>query len=135
MSRPFGPDARRDAGDLAHQLAAIVERAGRSEWSAVATTLAAWRRQAAAARDASWRAAAAQRALVATRDELRGRLDAYRSKAAALGRVEAPRLAELHRRARDVLYTAPTDLSIAGELVDAYRQELAGLADGRSECR
>lgn len=57
------------------------------------------------------------------RDQLRGLLSAYRAKAAALGLIEEPTIADLVDEAHSELYTAPTDLSRADELL----QELADL--------
>ena len=68
----------------------------------------------------------ANRAPLATRNELRGRLDAYRAKAYRLGLLENPALAALYARAQEVLFTAPTDLAAADELVRRYQQALAG---------
>ncbi len=73
---------------------------------------------------------AAQAALVAnrlpldTRQELRGRLEALTAKAGAKGRAEDPMLADLVIQARQVLYTSPTALDLAIDLVDKYQQRL-----------
>ncbi|HLN16224.1 MAG TPA: hypothetical protein VK277_05650 [Acidimicrobiales bacterium] len=58
----------------------------------------------------------------ATRDELRGRLEAYRAKAKALGRSEDRQLDRLYVEARDVLYSAPCDLDRAHALVVEYQR-------------
>ena len=58
------------------------------------------------------------------RNQLRGRLDGYRAMAIRRGLVEDGQLAALHARARDALYTAPTDLADAEALVQAYREAL-----------
>ena len=58
---------------------------------------------------------------VATRNELRGRLGAYRAKARAMGRAEDLGLEALYGRARDVLFAAPCDLAAAEGLVAAYQ--------------
>ena len=73
---------------------------------------------------------AARAALVAnrlpldTRQELRGRLDALSAKALAKGKVEDAILADLAIRARQVLYTSPTALDLAMNLVESYEQRL-----------
>ena len=59
-----------------------------------------------------------------TRQELRGRLDALTAKAIAKGKVENPLLTDLAARARQVLYSSPTDLSMAIDLVREYEQGL-----------
>jgi len=58
------------------------------------------------------------------RNELRGRLDAYRAKANRLGLLEDSRLCELYDHAHRELYSAPTDLTAAEELVRRYQQGL-----------
>lgn len=65
--------------------------------------------------------------LLARRDELRGRLEAYRAKAAGLGYAEHDALTVAHARARELLYTAPCDLRAATRAVFAYQQALAAL--------
>jgi hypothetical protein len=55
------------------------------------------------------------------RQELRGRLDAYRAKAYALGQDEDVNLDRLYRSAREVLYTAPCDLARAERRLAAYQ--------------
>lgn len=63
--------------------------------------------------------------LLARRDELRGRLTAYRAKAIALGHAEEPALTVLHATASDLLFTAPCDLRGATRAVHAYARALA----------
>jgi hypothetical protein len=64
------------------------------------------------------------RSAVAAREELRGRLDAYRAKAQAVGQGEDIELHRLYAEARDVLFSAPCDLVEAGALVTAYRRSI-----------
>jgi hypothetical protein len=59
-----------------------------------------------------------------TRQELRGRLDALTAKALAKGKAEDPILTDLAIQARQVLYTSPTDLNLATNLVKSYEQRL-----------
>jgi hypothetical protein len=72
-------------------------------------------------------ALAANRLPLDTRQELRGRLDALTAKALAKRQVEDPILADLAMQARQVLYTSPTDLDLARELVRGYEQRLNSL--------
>jgi hypothetical protein len=111
---------------LAAELDAIARAAGSASWIDLATGLADWRRRAEDRLAATTATAAQHRALLGERDELRGRLDAYEAKAARLGRLEDPELSELHRKAHDVLHTAPTDLAEAGALVERYCDALRG---------
>ena len=64
------------------------------------------------------------RSAVAARDELRGRLDAYRAKAQAVGQGEDLELHRLYVEARGVLFSAPCDLVEAGALVTAYQRSI-----------
>ncbi|TYK50428.1 hypothetical protein [Actinomadura decatromicini] len=62
--------------------------------------------------------------LLDRRGELRGRLEAYRAKAARLGVVEDERLTELYGEARDVLWTAPCDLRRATTVLAEFQRAL-----------
>ena len=84
--------------------------------------LGEWRARASERRDSACRSASEHRALLATRDELRGRLDAYHAKAAHLGRLEDPHIADVYGQAHAALFTAPTDLSVAADLVSRYQE-------------
>ena len=69
--------------------------------------------------------------LLSQRDELRGLLDAYRAKAARLGAVEDSDLDARYRQARDLLWTAPCDLTAAAAAVTSYQQAVLGLSQPR----
>ena len=69
-------------------------------------------------------AVTANRRPVETRRELRGRLEALKAKALARGRAEDPILADLSAQAKQILYTRPTDLAKAIELVTQYEKHL-----------
>jgi hypothetical protein len=60
------------------------------------------------------------------RRELRGRLEAYKAKAQALGRAEDAGLNQRFQAAHEVLYSAPCDLDEAARLVTAYQMALTG---------
>jgi hypothetical protein len=66
-------------------------------------------------------------AALARRDELRGLLGAYKAKAARLGAVEDPGLAERYDLARTLLWTAPCDLAAAEAAVTGYQQAVLGV--------
>ena len=70
--------------------------------------------------------------LLAVRDELRGRLDAYRAKAAAQGRAEDLELGKLYDRVRDALYEAPCDLDRARAFADDYQHALRAGVPGEA---
>lgn len=66
----------------------------------------------------------ANRLPLATRLELRGRVDALGAKALAKGKAEDPVLADLTVRSRQALYSSPTDLAEAIDLVKQYELRL-----------
>jgi hypothetical protein len=59
-----------------------------------------------------------------TRQELRGRLDALQAKALARRLIEDPILTELAIHAKQLLYSRPTPLNKAAELVSQYEKRL-----------
>jgi hypothetical protein len=65
--------------------------------------------------------------LVARRDELRGRLEAYRAKAVARHLAENVLLGPVYMKAHTVLFTAPCDLRAATRAVYEYQTNLARL--------
>jgi hypothetical protein len=67
---------------------------------------------------------------IATRDELRGRLDAYRAKAQAIGLGENTELDRLFHDARDLLYSAPCDVGRAEDLVRAFQRAIRAADEG-----
>jgi len=69
------------------------------------------------------------------RDELRGLLDACEAKAHHLRLVENAELARMFARAQESLYTAPTDLAEASQLVHRYRAALGERARQRELTR
>jgi hypothetical protein len=64
--------------------------------------------------------------LLSQRSELRGRLDALRAKARAQGHAETAALLEVGQQARDLLYSRPTPLKRAADLVLRYEGLLSG---------
>jgi hypothetical protein len=68
--------------------------------------------------------------LLDRREELRGRLDAYRAKAARLGHLEDDELTALYERARALLWTSPCDLRGATAALSAYQQAVSARAKG-----
>jgi hypothetical protein len=116
------PPARPDlAGELEH----AVGLADAGAWQEAGEALERWRARATAACDEARRVAAANRAPIEQRDELRRRLGAYQVKARSLRLLEDPDLADLHAQAHRVLHTAPTDLDGAAELVRRYQEGLS----------
>ncbi|GAA3922661.1 hypothetical protein [Actinoplanes auranticolor] len=113
--------------DLRPDLAALDALAAAGHWALISPRLAEWSRRA-RERIAALRDAAARNAgMLAARNELRGRLDAYQAKAGRRGLAEDPALAPLAERARDALYTAPCDVDAARAAVNAYQDAVARL--------
>jgi chromosome segregation ATPase len=96
-----------------------------SRWGQLVDDAANLERSATRARERAEELREAADGLLARRDELRGRLEAYRAKAATLGYAEDEELTALHTRARELLYTAPCDLRAATRATFAYQQALA----------
>ncbi|MDS1271641.1 hypothetical protein RIF23_15200 [Lipingzhangella sp. LS1_29] len=70
------------------------------------------------------------RGLLERRAELRGRLDAYRMKASRLGQAEDPELTHMYRQARNLLWTAPSDLRTATVILARYQRAIQGYENG-----
>ncbi|WP_433345560.1 hypothetical protein ACQP25_24415 [Microtetraspora malaysiensis] len=62
--------------------------------------------------------------LIGRRDELRGRLEAYRAKAVRLGHAEDAALGEMYGEAHALLWTAPCDLRQATVALSAYQRAI-----------
>lgn len=115
-----GPDLRPD-------LAALDALAAAGHWALISPRLADWSRRARERIDALRAATARNAGMLAARNELRGRLDAYQAKAGRRGLAEDPTLAPLAERARATLYTAPCELDAARTAVNAYQDAVARL--------
>ena len=100
-------------------------RALTSNWRERRRRLDAWLARAEPLSADSTRALAVNRAPLQRRGELRGLLDAYRSKAADLGVIEDEEVAALVRAADQELHNAPTSLARAEQLVTQLSAVLA----------
>ena len=117
------PPLEVDTG-LDGQLQHIAQLAQDGDWTTAHAELARWTNSMQALTDRARAIVAANRAPIENRNRLRGMLDAYRAKAGRLGLVEEPEMEELFARARAALFTAPTDLDAASELVRAYQERV-----------
>ena len=120
IARPGLAPAPDSVAVLRARLADLDELGAAQRWRRLADGLSAVD---AAAREALARAdelTELASGLLARRDELRGRLEAFRAKAAARGLVEDPALTPLYTAAHDLLFTAPCDLRAATRAVQAY---------------
>jgi hypothetical protein len=110
--------------DLRPDLAAIDALAAAGQWALISPRLADWNRRAREQQTALRAAAAGNAGMLSTRNELRGRLDAYQAKALRRGLGEDGTLTTLAETARATLYTAPCDLDAARRAVNAYQEAL-----------
>jgi hypothetical protein len=132
LAKISGADLPRPAslpGDLEDELDRIVALARSGAWREADDALRRWGARTTSARGEAQRVAAANRAPIALRDELRGRLAAYQAKAQRLRLLEDAALAALHARAYRILHTAPTDLGEAGDALRRYQEGLSQTAE------
>lgn len=127
IANPGLPPAPSAAAALHERLGAMQALATGRRWRQLADELATLEPAIGRAREVAAALREAADGLLRRRAELRGRLDAYRVKAAASGLAEQQDLATLHRTAHDLLYTSPCDLPAATRAVVAYQQALADL--------
>ncbi|GAB1641082.1 hypothetical protein [Krasilnikovia sp. MM14-A1259] len=113
--------------DLGPDLAAIDALATAGHWSLLSPRLADWTRHARHRLDTVRDAAGRNSGLLAARNELRGRFDAYQAKAARRGAAEDATLTPLAEAARAALWTAPCDLDAARAAVNAYQDAVTAL--------
>jgi hypothetical protein len=119
VSEPLSLD-----GALESQLEDVEKIARHSAWREARAVLEQWTARARSLLEQAERIARENRAPIETRNELRGLLDACQAKATRLGLIEDTRLSGVFEQAHDSLYTAPTDLVKAAELVHRYRHAL-----------
>jgi hypothetical protein len=122
-----GPDGSEGVSDeLEQMLSDVTDFADSGSWRGARQALEEWTARADAALTDAVRAIDAARSPVQARNQFRALLDAYQVKAKRLGLLEDPDVAALHARAQDVLYTAPTDLALAAQLVRRYQEAISG---------
>ncbi len=110
--------------NLRPDLTAIELLAAAGHWSLIIGRLADWTRRANAQLAALREAAARNTGLLAARNELRGRLDAFKAKALGRGLSENEELSTLATAAHELLHRPPCDLDAARRAVDAYQTAL-----------
>jgi hypothetical protein len=106
------------------QLEDIAERPALGAWREARAALEQWTLRARSLVDQADQITAENRVPIEERNQLRGRLDAYQAKAGKLGLIEDLDLSSMFDEAYEALYTAPTDLARAAELVRCYQQAL-----------
>jgi hypothetical protein len=124
IAHPEVPAPRRALSEMAVGLREIESLVERREWESVRDALAGWTGHATAELERALAVAAANRAPIERRNHLRGLLKAYQGKARSRRLLEDREIGELFRRAEHELYTAPTDLRAATELITRYQEVL-----------
>lgn len=112
------------SGGLADRLDEVFEPDPVARWEHRRAMLDRWLAQATSFRKQLLRALEVSGAALERRDELRGRLQAFEVKMAAVGRAEDPGLVAIVERAWDELYTAPTNLDAAEKAVSLLARDL-----------
>ncbi|MDL4818885.1 hypothetical protein [Actinomadura opuntiae] len=138
IASPVLPDLTDMSATLADRLAAVggppraanAHAAKGGGWNELAGRVTDLEREARGALDRARRDVEMIRGLLDRREELRGRLEAYRAKAARLGGAEDAGLAALYERARELLWTSPCDLRKATVTLSEYQQAITSRAKG-----
>ncbi|GAA1895500.1 hypothetical protein [Streptantibioticus ferralitis] len=119
------PAVNGPANVLREQLAAAAEYHRAGQWHRLSPLLDGLEQSADEELDRARASLTAVTAPLAVRAELRGRLDAYKAKAARHGMAEDPLLVERYDQARRLLWSAPCDLRAAEHAVRRYQQAVA----------
>jgi hypothetical protein len=126
------PQVPADRTDLSARLAALDTLLAAGRWTRLSSELDLLERELASAAGNFRDTERTVVALLSRRDELRGLLDAYKAKAARLGAAEDPGLAARYDQARELLWTAPCDLTAAADAVNGYQQAVLAIGARRS---
>jgi hypothetical protein len=126
ISVPIAAEPPRMPEQLEARLADVRALADRGDWRSAQHRLEQVNDDARALLDEAQRVLKVNRAPIEARNQFRALLDAYQVKAASLGMVEDPDVAAIYAQARNALYTAPTDLSLVGQLVRRYQEAISG---------
>jgi hypothetical protein len=134
IASPASQDPLPDVSGLAGQLASLPALKAAGSWARLGSELDLLAKQAGTAAKRCRDAEQATNGLLEQRDELRGRLEAYRAKAARLGAAEHFDLDRSYQQAKALLWSAPCDLAAASAAVASYQQAVLSLdqTQGRS---
>ncbi|GHF67168.1 hypothetical protein FHX82_003742 [Amycolatopsis bartoniae] len=130
IAEPGLSDTAARAPALRARLTELVDLWHAGQWKALSDALTALRRDGETALTEVRQRLAFATGLLERRLELRGRLAAYRAKAANLGHAEDLELGELHRTAHDLLHAAPSDLRAATVAVRDYQRAVRAREEG-----
>jgi hypothetical protein len=125
IASPALPDPAGRASALEDRLAALPVLRDRRRWGDLADRATDLERAARAALDQARADLQLINGLLERREELRGRLQAYRAKAARLGHAEDAELTGMYEEAHAVLWTSPCDLRRATVLLSGYQQAIS----------
>jgi hypothetical protein len=117
--------------DLFARIAALDTLLAGGRWTRLSSELDLIERELASATSNSRDTERTVAALLGRRDELRGLFDAYKAKAARLGAIEDPSLAARYDQARELLWTAPCDLTAAADAVNRFQQAVLAIGAQR----
>lgn len=123
LRRPPSVDAIDGERGLATKLEPILSSS--QSWQSIRLSIDGWSDTAARLRDQLLRVVEANKGPIEKRDELRGRLRAFRAKMAAIGLSEDLVLRDISAEAHNELFTSPTDLVRAERLVTEFSNRLA----------
>ncbi|HSC03224.1 MAG TPA: hypothetical protein VLC49_07890 [Solirubrobacteraceae bacterium] len=124
IAAPSAPAPPADDQDMAGELDQIASLAGAGAWREAGRRLDALTERLNTDLNGCESALRANRAPLDARNQLRALLEAYQVKAGRLGSIEDPGLERIFAQAHDALYTAPTDLAAAAQLVRRYQERL-----------
>jgi len=127
IASPVLPDVPAQSAALADQVTAL-GRGG--AWDDLADRVADLERAAGNALAKTRDTAGVIRGLLERREELRGRLEGYRVKAARLGHAEDAELVGIYERARGLLWSSPCDLRKATVTLSDYQQAISSRTKG-----
>jgi predicted nucleic acid-binding Zn-ribbon protein len=100
-------------------------------WSDLATRVRELEQAANTALDEAHRSLGLITGLLDRREELRGRLEAYRAKAGRLGHAEDAELTRMYEEGRALLWSAPCDLRKATVALSRYQQAISSKGQAR----
>ncbi|MGI8335399.1 hypothetical protein ACRYCC_36085 [Actinomadura scrupuli] len=130
IASPVLPDVPALAPVLSDRLAALGGLRDQGRWPELAVALDELDHEAAEALEKARTAHELITGLLDRRNELRGRLEAYRAKAGRLGLVEDAEPSRLYDHAHQLLWTSPCDLRQATVAVAAYQRAIGSPANG-----
>ncbi|WP_285777308.1 hypothetical protein [Microtetraspora sp. NBRC 13810] len=130
IASPVLPGLPDQAGTLRDRLAALGGSHAAGDWAELARRTGELERAVADALAQAHATTGTVTGLIDRRDELRGRLEAFRAKAVRLGAGEDAELGYLYRQAHDLLWTAPCDLRQATVAMAGYQRAIKEIGAG-----